>query len=202
MKEGNAHSRSIIVLVSVLGLIAGGVIGFFTPHPQRQPIDVVTPDPTATPLPTPTPAPLRVYVCGEVIAPAVYELPPGSLVDDAVRAAGGATSGADLDQINLAQVLLDQQRVYVPGKSYAPTPLPVSGGEAVPEMVSLIDLNTASASELEALPNVGPSTAQSIIEYRDMYGPFASIEEIMNVTGIGPATSERIRDLIAVSGGG
>jgi competence protein ComEA len=175
------------------------MIGFFTPHPRRQPVDVVTPDPTFTPLPTPTPAPLRVYVCGEVANPAVYELRPGSLVDDAVRAAGGPTSRADLNQINLAQVLNDQQRVHVPGRSYAPTPPPVSGGEAAADTTALIDINTASAGELEALPNVGPATARSIVEYRDVYGPFAAIEEIMNVTGIGPATFEEIRNLIVAS---
>ena len=205
MKEENTLSRTLprtlFVLVSVLSLITGGMIGFFTPRPRRLPVDVVTPDPTATPLPTPTPGPLRVYVSGAVAHPAVYRLSPGSLVDDAVQAAGGPTSQADLDQINLAQVLLDQQQVYVPSKGYAPTPFPISGGGAEPD-AALIDINTASASELMALPNVGPSTAQSIIEYRETYGPFAAVEEIMNVPGIGPATFERIRDLILVSDGG
>ncbi|MGQ9468181.1 MAG: SLBB domain-containing protein [Anaerolineae bacterium] len=95
-------------------LIAGGIIGYFTPHPRGRPITVITPEPTATPTPTPTPAPLRVYVTGAVQAPDVYLLPVGSLVKDAVLAAGGPAPDADLDRINLARQLEDQQQIYVP----------------------------------------------------------------------------------------
>ncbi|MGQ9804389.1 MAG: SLBB domain-containing protein [Anaerolineae bacterium] len=93
-------------------LIAGGIIGYFTPHPRGRPITVITPEPTATP--TPTPAPLRVYGTGAVQAPDVYLLSAGSLVKDAVLAAGGPAPDADLDRINLARQLEDQQQIYVP----------------------------------------------------------------------------------------
>jgi len=195
MEGTTVRHRSLIVLCSVLSLIAGGLIGFFTPHPQGRPVAVITPDPTATPLPTPTPGPLRVYVCGAVAAPAVYRLPPGSLVEDAVRAAGGPTAEADMDRINLARELVDQQQVYVPRAGEGEPPPPLSGGVA-PSEEPLIDINTADADELETLPRIGPTTAQRIVEYRETYGPFEDVEDILEVPGIGPATFEGIRDLI------
>ncbi|HHS97126.1 MAG TPA: ComEA family DNA-binding protein [Chloroflexi bacterium] len=194
--------RSLLLLCSVLSLIAGGLIGFFTPHPQGPPVAVITPDPTATPLPTPTPLPLRVYVCGAVREPGVYRLPPGSLVEDAIRAAGGPTDEADLVRINLARELLDQQQVYVPSVSET-TPYPtLSGGVAPTSTPSRIDLNTATAAELEALPHVGPALAQEIVAYREAYGPFRSVEDLLNVPGIGPSTLEEIRPWVEIGGSG
>lgn len=198
MEKANAQPRSGIILCAVLSLIAGGLIGFFTPHPGQPPVDVITPDPTATPSPTPTPAPLRVYVCGAVVDPAVYTLPFGSLVDDAVRAAGGPAADADLEQINLAQVLSDQQQVRVPRFGEAAGLEPTSGSSSAPPNAAAVNINTATAAELEALPGIGPATAQSIVDYRETYGRFESIEEIMDVPGIGPSTFEEIQSVIAI----
>ena len=190
--------RSLLVLCSVVSLIAGGVIGFFTPHPQGPPVTVITPDPTATPLPTPTPLPLRVYVCGAVHEPGVYRLPPGSLVEDAIRAAGGPTEEADLIRINLARELLDQQQVYVPYLDEV-NPYPtLSGGVAPTATPQRIDLNTATAAELEALPHVGPTLAREIVAYRETYGPFQTVEDLLNVPGVGPSTLEEIRPWVVV----
>jgi len=197
MEEGTAR-RSVLVVCSVMSLIVGSLIGFFTPHPAGRAISVVTPDPTATPLPTPTPAPLRVYVSGAVMAPAVYRLPPGSLVEDAIRIAGGAAPDADLERINLARELSDQQQVYVPRAGEGEPPPTLSGGAAPTAAPTRLDLNSASAAELEALPHIGPTTAQRIVEYRATYGPFQTIEDLMNVPGIGPATFEELRDWIAI----
>jgi competence protein ComEA len=180
-----------------MSLVAGGLIGFFTPHPAGPPIDVVTPDPTATPSPPPTPAPFRVYVCGAVAAPAVYELPPGSLVEDALDAAGGPTADADLNRVNLAQELSDQQQVTVPQIDEAVIPTPSPGEPPTPQPAHL-DLNTATAAELDALPQIGPATAQAIVDYRETYGPFEAPEEILEIPGIGPSTFEQIQDLITV----
>ncbi len=195
--SGVARHRSLLVLCSVLSLIAGGLLGFFTPHPQAPPIEVSTPDPTATPLPTPTPLPLRVYVCGAVQQPAVYRLPPGSLVEDAVRAAGGPAPEADLERINLAQELRDQQQVYVPRVGEEP-PIPVLSGGVASASGGIVNINIATVEELEMLPHIGPSTAQRIVEYRETYGPFKSVEELMEVPGIGPAVFEEIRGRITV----
>jgi len=191
-----ARQRGLTILCSVLSLIVGVVIGYFGMRsPKGTPISVSTPLPTSTPSPTPTPAPIRVYVSGAVQRPAVYELSPGSIVRDAIEAAGGPTSEADLDRVNLALEVRDQQQVYVPRQGEA-NPLPsVSGGEAGEERVNI---NTATAAELETLPRVGPATAQRILEYREANGPFERIEDIQNVPGIGPATFEGMKDLITV----
>ena len=202
MNQGAAQQRGFIILCSVLGLIVGGVIGYFTPHPQSStPIIVSTPLPTPTSLPTPTPAPIRVHVSGAVRQPAVYELPPGSIVQDAMDAAGGPASEADLDSINLAVELHDQQQVYVPRQGEANPPLPVSGGEPSgggQAAMALVNINTATAAELETLPRIGPTMAQRILEYREANGLFETIEGLQNVAGIGPATFEGIKDMITV----
>ena len=199
--QGTAkYHRSHVILCSVLSLIVGGVIGYFT-HPQPSvPIVVSTPLPTPTLSPVPTLAPIRVHVSGAVRQPAVYELPPGSIVQDAVDAAGGPASDADMDHINLARELQDQQQVYVPCQGELNPPPSVSGGESGGggTVGTLININTATAAELEALPRIGPKTAQIILEYREANGPFEAIEDIQNVPGIGPATFEGLKDLITV----
>jgi len=192
MEEGTGRHRGLLVLCSVLSLVAGGLIGFFTPHPRSQPVAVITPDPTATP------SPYRVYVSGAVNDPAVYRLAPGCLIEDAVTAAGGAAPGAALHHINLAQEVFDQQQVYVPYLGEADTATPPSGGPGTVAAAQVIDINTATTAQLETLPYIGSATAQRIVAYRETVGPFESIEEIMEVPGIGPATFEEIRGLITV----
>lgn len=195
-------SRSLLIFCSVLGLIVGGVIGYFTPRPREKPITVITPEPTATPTPTPIPAPLRVYVTGAVQAPDVYSLPVGSLVKDAILAAGGPAPDADLERINLARQLEDQQQIYVPRRGTEP-PVPVIS-EGVPVQASSaapqaqVNINAATVEELQQLPRVGPALAQRIVAYREMYGPFRNIEDLMKVSGIGEAIFAAIRDYITV----
>jgi competence protein ComEA len=201
MDQGMTRHRAVIILCSVLSLIVGGAVVYFTSHRQSStPIIVSTPLPTSTPLHTPTPAPIRVYVSGAVQMSAVYELPPGSIVQDAVSAAGGPTSDADLDHINLAVELCDQQQVYVPRRGETNPPPPVSGGDPASsgQEETLVNINTAPAVELETLPRIGPTLAGRIVEYREANGPFETVEQIQNVPGIGPATFEGLRDLIAV----
>ncbi|MBU0705187.1 MAG: helix-hairpin-helix domain-containing protein [Chloroflexi bacterium] len=201
MNQRAVQSRGYIIVFSVLSLIVGGVVGYFTPRPQPSASIVVsTPLPSVTPPPTPTPAPIRVHVTGAVCVPAVYKLSPGSIVQDAVEAAGGPATDADLNHINLALELRDQQQVYVPRQGEADPPPLVSGGEPGGEesTVTLVNINTAMATELETLPRIGPTTAQRIIEYREASGPFGTIEDIQNVPGIGPATFDGLEDLITV----
>jgi len=143
---------------------------------------------------------LRVYVSGAVYRADVYLLPSGSIVRDALAAAGGATEEADLDRVNLAIELRDQQQVHVPRRGEA-APAGVSPGGADPGGAPAggpININTATVEQLDTLPGVGPAIAGRIIDYREAYGPFATIEEITNVKGIGPATFEEIKDLIVV----
>jgi competence protein ComEA len=137
-----------------------------------------------------------VYVSGAVREPDVYRLPPGSIVEDAVEAAGGATDDADLECINLAQELADQQHVHVPRAGEESPPPALSGGQAAGDHA--ININTATASELEELPGIGPVMAARIVDFREANGPFAGVEDIQDVVGIGPATFDGLKDLIAV----
>jgi competence protein ComEA len=154
--------------------------------------------------PVPTPLPLRVHVTGAVLAPGVYALPPGSIVDDAIRAAGGGAADADLAALNLARLLKDGDQVLVPAVGAVTDPLPEAGangagGEAAPAPGGqLLNLNVATAAELETLPGIGPALAQRIVEYRSEHGPFASVEGLLEVSGIGPAKLDAIRDLVVV----
>ncbi len=182
---------------------------------QPAPIEIIPPQPTITPPPQPSPQPtattgfLHVYVSGAVVRPAVYELPPGSLIDDAVRAAGGFAAGADAAAVNLAQPAADGMQVHVPllGEVIA-TPPPVSlppGAEATSASrmggittSGLININTATQEDLETLPGIGPSTAANIIAYREANGAFTTIEAIKEVPGIGDGKFQAMQDLITV----
>ena len=144
-------------------------------------------------LPSPSPPQeLVVYVTGEVVNPGVYTLAPTSdRVADAVEAAGGFTESADVDSINQAAALTDGQHISVSAIGESPVSPDQAEG-------SLIDINTAPPELLQTLTGIGPVKAQAIIAYRQANGPFALIEDIVNVQGIGVATFESIRDKITV----
>ncbi|MFC7405956.1 helix-hairpin-helix domain-containing protein [Georgenia alba] len=144
-----------------------------------------------------------VHVAGEVREPGVVELPGGSRVADAVEAAGGARQEADLGAVNLARVLVDGEQVYVPlvGEAAPPADAGAAGldpGGAAGAAGGLVNLNTATAAELEELPGIGPALAASILEWRDLNGAFATVEDLDLVSGIGPATMEELRPLVTV----
>jgi len=183
---------------SVASLIIGGAVGYFGSRPRSpSPVTISTPVPTAVSTAVPTASPIRVYVSGAVSAPGVYKFLPGTIVEDAIRSAGGAAPDADLERINLALDLQDQQHVHIPSKGETSSLPFVSGG--LGDSLSsgdLVNINTASAAELETLPGIGPSTAQKIIAYRETNGLFTEIEGIQNISGIGEATVEGLRDLI------
>jgi competence protein ComEA len=157
---------------------------------------------TLRPLPTNAstttmPTTLSVYVTGAVKQPDVYTLPPGSNVKNAIAAAGGATADADLDQINLALHLTDQMHIHVPRIGEAAPP-PSTGDPASGAPGELININTASAAQLDTLPGIGPTIAQAIIDYRTQNGPFKKIDNIKDVKGIGDSLFGKIKDLITV----
>ncbi len=154
-------------------------------------------------LPAPTPHPtLKVYVSGEVAAPGVYVVAPGDRVEDAVEAAGGALWGAQLSCVNLAARVRDGSQYHVPSVDDGCTPdVSEPTADDLPEGVDLgqesrIDLNSASAEELQALPGIGEVKANAIVAYRRDVGPFSSVEEVVEVRGIGPATLDAIADLV------
>ena len=175
--------RSGQLLAGVLvGLLLGGVYYLLSAQPRGKPVELLPPQP------------LRVHVAGAVERPDVYSLPPGAILQDAIAAAGGLQAAADLSRLNLAQPLADGQRIEVPLQAESAA----SSGPQFVDSESRLRLNSATAPELEQLPGVGPVLAQKIIEYREQYGPFQRIEDLLQVDGIGPAKLEGLRDLIVV----
>jgi competence protein ComEA len=190
------------ILIVLLNLVILGGMFLFLRRPEPEPIFILTPEPTATPLPTSTPQPLCVYISGAVAHPDVYELPYDSIVKDAIEAAGGPTGEADLDRINLARRVHDEEQIYVPQKGEESLPVSSPSGPSSPSASSKeggkVNINTATAEELSTLPSIGPTKAQSIIDCRTINGPFQSIEDIKSVSGIGDATFEKLKDKITV----
>ena len=171
--------------------------------PQAEPGSSPTGQPGSPPS-TP-PVTVTVHVAGQVANPGVYAVPAGGRVADAVVAAGGTVVEADVEQLNLAARVSDGERVYVPKKGEAPAPAPAmaappaggGGGKAAAPGAPL-DLNTATAEQLEALPGVGPATSRAILAYRASHGGFRSVTELLEVPGIGPAKLEALRPLVRV----
>ncbi|HUH15070.1 MAG TPA: ComEA family DNA-binding protein [Gaiellaceae bacterium] len=131
---------------------------------------------------------LVVHVAGAVRRPGLYRLAEGKRVADAVARAGGATASADTAAINLAAPLADGMQVVVPSRVAG------AAGKAAPGRVSL---SSASASDLDALPGIGPVTAQKIVDYRAAHGGFRSIDDLDAIPGIGPARIEQLRELVS-----
>lgn len=141
-----------------------------------------------------------VHVAGAVARPGLVRLPSGARVADALAAAGGPAQGADLDRLNLAAPLADGTRLYVP---FVGQPVPADVGLSTPGTdakgpTAVVDLNTATATELESLPGIGPATAQAILDYRARRGRFRSVEELLAVRGIGPAKLAALRGRVRV----
>ncbi len=162
----------------LIGVLAAGIIWISVSHPRGDAITL---------LPTATPGMLTVYINGAVATPGVYTLPEGSRVDAAVQAAGGFLPGAEKDNVNLAMLLTDGQQINVPGIV-----------DTSHVNVGRVNINTATVTELDTLPGIGPTTAQAIVDYRLQHGLFQVIQDIQNVPGIGPATFDGIKDFITV----
>lgn len=186
-------SRRGVVVVLVVAVVAVLVVGvlMWRSRPSPQPVAAAPSLPplavtSAAPVGSPSPTGrIAVAVAGKVRHPGVVELPSGSRVDDAIAAAGGLAPGAHLGLLNLAKVLSDGEQVVVgiPGATgdsgSGPT---ASGSPAGP-----VNLNTATLEQLDSLPGVGPSTAQKILDWRTADGPFQSVDQLQDISGIGPA---------------
>jgi competence protein ComEA len=191
--------QALYVTIGVLaGFLLAGVVFLVARPPVGEPIALEAP---------PTQTPIEVHVIGAVLRPGVYVFAEGSRVQDAITAAGGITTEADLNSLNLAAKLEDGQQLNVPGGTggAGQGPAPTAGFRVLPSSpatstpaADLVNINTASAEELASLPGIGPTTAQRIVDYRTEHGPFARIQDVMNVAGIGPATFDNIQALITV----
>ena len=206
------------VVLGALGVVAAAVGGWWAlrPPPGPDPAEIL---PMAGAVPIPTPAPptssapeparIVVDVAGAVVRPGVHELPAASRVTDAIDAAGGFTAGADRIRLNLAEPLVDGARVWVPavGETVGPDLVPVIGGSSGGGLAGgsredasePVDINVADAARLEALPGIGPSLAAAIVEHRQRHGPFATVDELVEVSGIGPVKLEQIRPAATVA---
>lgn len=153
---------------------------------------------------------IYVDVGGAVKTPMLAELPDGSRVDDAIRAAGGLKKEADMTNVNRAEFLVDGQKVFIPSFALdedgnvieSAASFDASGAEAAgagnADPSGKVNINTADSAQLQTLNGVGPATAQKIIDYRDSSGRFTSIEDIKNVSGIGDKTFDKLKDHICV----
>ncbi|MBW4041528.1 MAG: ComEA family DNA-binding protein [Acidobacteria bacterium] len=144
---------------------------------------------------SPVPTPLLVHVSGAVRSPGLVSLPAGARVVDAVTAAGGATTAAEQSGINLAARVVDGQLIVVPTRGAAPSSAAADGGRAT--ATGPMSLSSATAAQLETLPQIGPALAARIIAYRDAHGGFRSVDDLGQVGGIGPKTLAGLRDLVA-----
>jgi len=184
----------IVVLVAVLG-----GAGLWYARSLPKPVTIAESGPGAAQpaaSPTSTPALLIVDVAGAVRRPGVYEFAEGERVVDAIERAGGPMPKADLSVLNLAAMLVDGTQILVPKTGPAVSGVP--GAPAPGSLGSLVNINTASATELETLSGIGEVLAGTIVEYRDQNGPFVSVDDLLDVSGIGPATLEEIRDQVTV----
>lgn len=150
---------------------------------------------------------VTVHAAGAVVSPGVYAVPSGARIADVLVAAGGAVPEADLDRLNLAAKVADGDRVYVVRKGESADAVAAAGGGVAAAGTTAttggaaagpIDLNTATAEQLDTLPGIGPATAQAILTYRTRHGRFRSVTELLEVPGIGPAKLEAVRSLVKV----
>ena len=156
------------------------------------------------PAATPEPPRLIVHIVGAVNSPGVFQLPEGARVIDVLEMANGATEDADLVRVNLAAPISDGMQIIIPREDEEVGEVFVlpgnsgtgSGGTGAG---GRINVNTATAEQLQQLPGVGPSLSQTIVNFREEHGNFATVDELINVSGIGSATLERLRDLVTVN---
>ncbi|GAB2458071.1 helix-hairpin-helix domain-containing protein [Jatrophihabitans fulvus] len=219
--------RTVLALAAVVVVVALGVaVWLLGNRPDAVPVSAQVPSvpgsalapsgsvraigssasaPTSAPAASSASAGLVVVdVAGKVRRPGVYRLPAGSRVDDAIRAAGGALRGVDLGVLNLAAVLVDGQQVAVGRPAAAPGPAMTAGaptaGSAGPSggLGALVNLNSATLEQLEALPGIGPALGQRILDYRTEHGSFATVDDLNDVSGIGDVTFGRLKPLVTV----
>jgi len=198
----------VAVAAGIVALVV--VAGWWLVRPSPRPVEADLPVASTVPLASPpsvVPVEVVVQVAGAVAQPGVYRLADGARVVDLVEAAGGALPEADLQALALASRLTDGQRVQVPrvGEVLPPSVLGAapagaggSGAGAGSVPAAPVDLNVATIAELEALPGIGPATAQAILTYRERNGPFRTLEDLGEVQGIGPARLDALRELVRV----
>jgi len=205
---------AVVVLLLVLAAVAVAVTAASS---RSGASEVVTADPSALPLDegpsgvasgpagqaASASGAVFVHVLGQVVVPGLYEVPAGSRLVDVVAAAGGFTPEADQGGVNLARTVTDGEQVRVPAVGETPPEAGAAGTAGAAGAAGsttsdpLVHLGTATAAELEALPGVGPATSAAILTWRDEHGGFRSVDDLLEVPGIGEKTLEKLRPLVA-----
>ena len=170
----------ILTIGVIIGLLSAGGILLISRMPAHQEITFVSPTQSQA---------ITISVNGAVLKPGLYSLPTGSRVNDALQIAGGPSDSADLSAINLAGLISDGDQITVP-EILDSTPGTETKGK--------ININNATIEELDSLPGIGQEKAKSILEYRESYGPFNSIQDLLYVPGIGASMLDEIRDLVTI----
>lgn len=184
---GESRGRGPVLAILALAAITVGAVLGGGSEPLPRPPDAAAEAPAIT-----TPELVRIHVSGLVRSPGVVDVPAGSIVADAIDAAGGLDVGANLSGMNLAAPVGDGDLLVVPGPGVeAP-----AGSASTPGAGGLLPLSTATATELENLPGVGPVLAARVVSFREQNGAFESIEDLLEVPGIGEAKLAAIRDLV------
>ncbi|WP_432831085.1 helix-hairpin-helix domain-containing protein [Dactylosporangium sp. CA-092794] len=182
----------LLVVAAVVVCVSAGIVWWSRPRVTAAPAGGGI---SAAAAPSASPAPLVVNVTGRVGRPGLVRLPPGARVADAIEAAGGALPGTDLSGINLARKVTDGEMIAV-----GITPPPAAPGAAAGPVGGggLVNLNTATTTELQTLPGIGEVLAQRIVEFRDRHGGFRAVSDLRQVDGIGDAKFQQLKDRVTV----
>lgn len=183
-----------IVFGALVGLLIGGLLYLTTRAPSGQKVEL---------MPSSTPEPISVFITGAVERPGVYQVPRDSRLVEVIAAAGGLLESAEINELNLAEKVIDGQQINIPGSGEIPTPQLVIGGSGLlftptPPAGGLININTADSALLQTVNGIGPTIAARIITYREENGPFERVDDLTKVAGIGAETMEKIRPYVTV----
>jgi competence protein ComEA len=190
----------------LIGLLAVGGILLIAQPERGIPITLLpapTLTPTGLPKPTATPMPIQVLIKGQINTPGIYNLEKEARLYDLIELAGGLTENADIDRVNTVFILRDGDYFYIPsvGEAIPDTARNAPGNNPLDDTSSFdypLNLNTATQAELESLPGIGPTKALDIITYRNLVGTFESVDDLINITGIGPSTVDAIREYLII----
>ena len=179
--------------VLILFALTIGLAGFYflNSRPQVESVAIQEVTPMVAPV---APADLIINVAGKVRTPGVYQLPPGSRVIEAIKAAGDQLKGVDISDINLARTLVDGEQILVGSVKY-------SSGKVIVKKISPdnpLDINRATLAQLDTLPGIGPVTAGRIIDYRIKVGRINNLDELKKISGLGGSKFEEIKALLRV----
>ena len=189
---------NIVLGVAIVACIVGAGVLILRDSRPPDAVEIVLPPTPALSESRPVPSQIVVYVSGEVMRPGVYTLDPDHRAADALSAAGGPTADADLDRINLAMRLNDEDQVHVPAVGSSDAGMDHPTGSSPSTASGKLNVNTATVEELESLPGIGSAKATAIVEYRHTHGPFERVEDLVEVSGIGDGILGSIRHLIEV----